>query len=305
MSEMLRKRMVVKSEKYGVAGEILDYGMVIKLFFSYQGKDVVIGLDRIWEDTEDAWKKRGQEILDSYMEHLNVEEKKAMLFYWNVNFIEDGIMLAHGNVTGHPKLADSYYIHTSEVEEICLDKDKEEVLIKTNHTVYHCPFHYCNFAKQDEMPDLIPEYAWLKEHYQGAAYDPEIEEEQVLLVLSNFDDYFFHSIYYKKKGEEKRRNYSSYAHIGMFQDSYLIHVEDTEIDLRYYPHFGNVEFYSQETDGKRFFIENIGNSTLYAEAEEGTYCFLPGERKEIIKENAEKEKPVLPGGDLYPAGIIE
>ena len=53
------------------------------------------------------------------------------------------------------------------------------------------------------------------------------------------------------------------------------------------------------------FIENIGNSTLYAEAEEGTYCFLPGERKEIIKENAEKEKPVLPGGDLYPAGIIE
>lgn len=59
MSEMLRKKMVVKSEKYGVMGEILDYGMVIKLFFSYQGKDVVIGLDRTWEDTEDAWKKRG------------------------------------------------------------------------------------------------------------------------------------------------------------------------------------------------------------------------------------------------------
>ena len=27
--------------------------------------------------------------------------------------------------------------------------------------------------------------------------------------------------------------------------------------------------------------------------------------KEVAKENAEDETPVLPGGDLYPAGIIE
>ncbi|MCR5511881.1 MAG: hypothetical protein K6F54_13190 [Lachnospiraceae bacterium] len=31
----------------------------------------------------------------------------------------------------------------------------------------------------------------------------------------------------------------------------------------------------------------------------------PGDRKKVDKENAEAETPVLPGGDLYPAGIVE
>lgn len=31
----------------------------------------------------------------------------------------------------------------------------------------------------------------------------------------------------------------------------------------------------------------------------------PGDIKEVAEENAEDETPILPGGDLYPAGVIE
>ena len=31
----------------------------------------------------------------------------------------------------------------------------------------------------------------------------------------------------------------------------------------------------------------------------------PGDRKEVTENNADKDDPVLPDGDLYPAGVIE
>ena len=75
--------------------------------------------------------------------------------------------------------------------------------------------------------------------------------------------------------------------------------------LRYFPHFQNIEFYSEDTEGCPFFIENIGDIIIYARTHAGTIKLEPGERKEVTRENAEREKPVLPGGDLYPARICE
>ena len=43
---------------------------------------------------------------------------------------------------------------------------------------------------------------------------------------------------------------------------------------------------------------------IYAGTSAGTIKLEPGDRKEVTKENAEAETPILPGGDLYPAGII-
>lgn len=170
-----------------------------------------------------------------------------------------------------------------------LDKDAKEVLITTNNTTYHCPFSYCDFQKQEEEPEWIPEYTWLREHYQRTAYEPVADDGEVLLVLSNFDDYYFHSLYYKEEGEEKQKGYRRYAHVGMFQDSFLISVEDTGIDLRYFLHFQNIEFYAQDTEGKRFFVENVGNAVLYVRTGGKCYQILPGKRTEIIPKNAEEE----------------
>ena len=77
------------------------------------------------------------------------------------------------------------------------------------------------------------------------------------------------------------------------------------VDLRYFPHYQNVEFYSEHTDNMPLFIENIGDVVLYAKTSAGTIKMEPGERKQVIKDNAEDNTPILPGGDLYPAGIME
>lgn len=306
MSKLLWNRIEVKSEIYGVVGEIRDYGVVVKLFFSYQDKEIEIGLESPYPSKEEDWKKLGQKAMEFYISNLQEEKPKAMLFYWYIDYNESvKMLLAHGHVTGHSRLPDSYFIHTSEVKEVRLDKDAKEVLITTNNTTYHCPFSYCDFQKQEEEPEWIPEYAWLKEHYQGAAYEPVADDGEVLLVLSNFDDYYFHSLYYKEEGEEKQKEYRGHAHVGMFQDSFLISVEDTGMDLRYFPHFQNIEFYAQDTEGKRFFVENVGNAVLYVRTGGKCYQILPGKRKEIIPQNAEEEENYLPSGDLYPAGTLD
>ena len=78
-----------------------------------------------------------------------------------------------------------------------------------------------------------------------------------------------------------------------------------EIDLRYFPHYQNIEFYSEHTGGYPLYIENIGDVVIYARTSAGTIKLEPGDRKKVVKENEEVETPVLPGGDLYPAGIVE
>ncbi len=40
MSSMLIERIEIMSEKHGIKGEILDYGMVIKLRFTHNGKEI-------------------------------------------------------------------------------------------------------------------------------------------------------------------------------------------------------------------------------------------------------------------------
>ena len=134
---------------------------------------------------------------------------------------------------------------------------------------------------------------------------PSIEPGNVLLVLSDHDEYYFHSLYYKETEDAEACDYYGDANVGMFQDSYLIMAEEAGIDLRYFPHFKNIEFYSEYTEGRPLYLENVGNSVLFAKTSKGLIKLAPGERKEVCKENIEAEKPVLPKGDLYPAGIIE
>ena len=233
-----------------------------------------------------------------------------MLHYWYVDENTDDAtgekyIRAHGVVTGHDRLADANRIHTSEVVSVEVDRSTGEALIHTRNSLYHCPLAYCDYDKQDEYPLLIPDYEIVKAEYKDKREFPAIEAGKILLVLSNFDEYYFHSLYYLPEGACEAAEYRSCAHIGTFQDSYLIRVKGMPIDIRYFPHYQNVEFYSQDTDGKPLYLENIGDVPLYAKRFSGTICLQPGERKEVRKENAEENPPMLPKGDLYPAGIVE
>lgn len=248
-----------------------------------------------------------------YDKELPAEEIKVprtMLRYWYIDKRQDKesgeeYLLAHGRVTGHNRLMDSVHIHTSMVKEIIINKDTEEAEIHTMNTVYYCPLSYCEFQKQDECKELIPDYENIKKKYENAIEYPVIEAGKVLLVISNFDEYYFNSLYYIPEGEKDRIKYSSCAHIGMFQDSFLIRDEGwNEIDIRYFPHFQNIEFYGEHTKEHPLFIENIGDIVLFAKTSCGVIKLEPGERKEVAKENAESDICGLPGGDLYPAAII-
>ncbi len=307
----LKEEIEVYSEKYDVHGTIRDYGIVTKLFFTYENKEIVMGIRRNILKGE-KYEDLGKKIIESYITNLSSHEegKKLRLHYWYVGEHEiDGKMclIGHGIVTGHERLDDSTYIHSSAVEAVHIDEETGEVVLTTRNSVYHCPLAYCDFKNQDNYPDILSNYEEIKEKYHDAIEYPSIESGKVLLVLANFCEYYFHSLYYVPGNSEdgEKQEYLANPHVGSYQDSYLIRTKDYKIDLRYFPHYQNIEFYDEETNSCPLFIENIGDAVLYARTSAGVIRLEPGDRKEVKKENAEKETPILPGGDLYPAGIIE
>ncbi len=311
MSEMLREEIEVYSEKYDVHGVVRDYGVVTKLFFTYEDKEIVMGIQRNVL-TGEKYEDIGKGIMESYITNLAAHEdgRKLQLHNWYIGEHEihgEMFRLGHGIVTGHKRISDASDMHTSAVEAIHIDEDKGELVLTTRNSVYHCPLEYCRFKKQDEYPDIIPDYEKIKKKYMDKIDYPSIEPGKVLLVLANFCDYYFHSLYYVPKDSKdgKKLEFSGWPHVGTFQDSYLINTEGFKVDLRYFPHYQNIEFYSEDTAGCPWFIENIGDAVLYAGTSVGTIKLEPGERKEVAAENAESDTPILPGGDLYPAGIIE
>ncbi len=309
---LLRDEIEVFSEKHDVRGTVRDYGVVTKLFFTYEGKEIVMAIQRNILNDE-RYEDLGRNIIESYIENLasHEEGRKLQLHYWYVGEHEiNGKMyrMGHGNVTGHKRLEDSIDMHTSAVEAIHIDEETDELVLTTRNSVYYCPLAYCNFEKQDQYPDILPDYEALKEKYQGTIEYPSIEPGKVLLVLSNFSSYYFHSLYYVPQDSEdgKKLEYSGYPHIGSFQDSFLISTSDYKIDLRYFPHYQkNIRFYAEDTNGCPLFIENIGDVVIFAQTSVGAIRLEPGDRKEVTEENAEDDTLPLPDGDLYPAAIIE
>ena len=310
MEQMTGKEIEIYSEKYDVHGKIKDYKIVTKLLFTYKGRKIVIGIKRklmVNEKIEDV----GLRIMESYISDLGRSqgELKLQLHYWHVAEHEiSGVkyIIAHGRVSGHKKLYDTDYISTSSVQDIIVDMEAGEAVIKTKNSIYHCPLEYINLEKQDEFPDLIPDYQSVKERYGKGFSCPTIDPGKVLLVLSNFSNYYFHSLCYIPEGSEtgKPLEYTAWPHVGMFQDSFLISVKETHIDLRYFPHFQNIEFYAERTEDKPLFVENIGDIVLYCKTSAGIIKVEPGQRKEVIEENIDNDPPYLPKGDLYPADII-
>ncbi len=311
MSEsMLKQEIKVYSEKYDIHGTIKDYGVVTKLYFSYDGRTIEMGIQRN-ALTGENYADIGREMIESYVSKLVTrEERKLQLHYWYVCEKEvEGKKYLFGNgiVTGHKRLEDSTFIHTSAVKDIQVNEDTGDLVIATTNSIYHCPLAYCSFPEQDKYPEILPGYNVLKEKYENAREYPSIEQGNVLLVLANFCEYYFHSLYYIPADSENgaKEKYYGHPHVGMFQDSYLVNTSDYKIDLRYYPHYQNIEFYSEQTNDCPLFVENIGDTVLYAKTHIGTVKLEPGERKKITAENAEQDPPALPRGDLYPAGIIE
>ncbi len=244
-----------------------------------------------------------------------MSEQVTRLYRWHIEEHKDALgdtkLKLHGSVTGHRKFRDSTRIHTSKLLEYRIDWEKAELYARTRSTEYHCFLEHWDYDRQEKtqvygeqgekLLECLAEYNKVKSLFYDRYPDPEIQPGKVLLVLANYEEYYFHSLYYVWKEGEKRSGFVGCPHVGNYQDSYLINTEDYRIDLRYFPHEGNVEFYVEETDECPWYIENIGTATLYARTSKGVLKLLPGARKEVCRENAETEPPVLHDGDLYPA----
>ncbi len=296
----------VYSEKYDVTGIIIDYGIVTKLIFTYQDRKITMGINR--NLPPDDYEKLGQDLIDSNIENLCNENiyQQIRLYNWYVKEYQkdtEKYLIGKGIVTGHPRIPDTNRMSTSNVKAIYTDFEHGEVILTTVNNVYHCPIEDCYWSRQDEFPDLIPDYNLAKARFQTQE-DPSIDPGKVLLVLSNHDEYYFHSLYFKETEQDEPCHYCGYAHVGMVQDSYLIEAIDAQIDLRYFPHFKNVELYSEDTNGKPLYLKNIGTSALFVKTSKGMIKLEPGDRKEVCPENAEDDCPPLPKGDLYSADII-
>ena len=302
MHEMVKYN--VKSKKYGISGEILDWGVVTKLCFSFQGRDVEMAI-RPNPLVKVPLQVVGEKLIDSYVENLHTsKERKIKLHHWHIEReIEGCVEFSYGRgvVSGHPRIPDTHSITTSNIMAVFVNWEEEELVLKTVNTTYNCPLSSCSWDRQDQYPEAVPEYEKIREMYYGKKEFPKIAPGNVLLALSNYDDYYFHSLCFIPPGESEPLDYCGYPHIGMIQDSYLISVEDTEIDLRYFPHLQNIVFYSTDTEGYPLFVENIGDIVLFVVSEHGVIKLAPGERKEVIPDNVEADEPVLPDGDLYPA----
>lgn len=299
----------IHSEKFQVSGQVLDYGMALTLEFVCGGRKHRIGISRPFKkDLAHV----GLRIMERTLESLlSPDEKVAsdappepVLHYWYLDKNKDGNTLAHGVVTGHPEFVDSTKIYTGAVSGVEIDSGRGEAVIKTEYCNFRCPLRYLRFRKQDKFPELVPDYEEIKAKYSGQIEWPEIEQGKMLLVLSDFNEYYFHSLCAKdEKGE--LIDYTGWSHTGWTQDSYLIQTEDEEIDLRYFPHFRNIEFYSHDTDGMPLYVENIGGSVIYIKYDGHVFRLDPGVRMELAEENAAENITDLPDGDLYPARIIE
>lgn len=93
--------------------------MATKLFFTYEGKEVIMGVHRNILENE-KYEDLGRDIMESYIKNLAAHEegRKLQLHYWYIgeHDIEGKTdRIGHGIVTGHKRLSDAEDMHTSAV----------------------------------------------------------------------------------------------------------------------------------------------------------------------------------------------
>lgn len=285
----------VYSSKYDIHGTITINRLSTILSFVYD--ENVIEMTIIYNPfSNKTYEDMGKDIIDTYIANLSYHEenRKLQLHYWYIDQQHvngDLYSIAHGIVTGHKKLTDSFPMHTSPIIGYQIDETAGELIVVTMNSVYHCPLDYWCFTEQDNNPSIVPNYDKLREKYIDAMYYPSIEPGKILLVLANFADFLFHSLFFLPTDpvSAKPVEYTSYAHIGMIKDSYCIHTTAYDIDMAYFPNSQGLSLYNNDTKGYPLYIENIGDSTLYVITNVGTIRLQPGERKEVCEDNADDE----------------
>lgn len=235
------------------------------------------------------------------------------LYQWHVAAITGGRVILYGVVTGHRKLPDGMFIHTSPIRQVSRDPEREDgYIFESKNTKFHvsmAEYDYSQRAATDNDP--IPGYEqWLTEleacsgRYAGKKTTPcEAECGSILLRLGNNHEYYFDAMDVAPETGEHLRG-EMHPHVGMVQDSVLCWAGGeawcSHYDLRYFPYQGgNLEFYVWDTAGLPVYIENSGDSELKIQLEGVVYLIAPGIRMLMEKSNAQPGAALTSGRDLY------
>lgn len=113
------------------------------------------------------------------------------------------------------------------------------------------------------------------------------ETDLIEMYMSLEDDYYFgYGFYYDEN--TKPHELKEYVHLGMFQDSVIIHVTDhcisPETVCNYFPVWGCVEFYDVLRKKQPILIHNTGKSDLQIKfsSYEKVWTIKSGESKRIV-----------------------
>ncbi len=304
---ILGTQIPIHSDRYDTDGMIRIAHGIISVTFVYNGRQYHFACECIGDIKEEC-----TVLMESMIENI-CSDQPTMLHDWKIAPACGNNRVMWGIVTGHIRLPDALYIHTSELQSYKIDHEAKELIAMTRNTKYHCPLTECDFEGQNENPAIFPEFEKIKAAYSKPETIPELEEDTVLLTISNSKRYFFHSMFFRPKGYESALQCKGQAHIGMFQDSFLIRKDfvikkeennnDPSVDVRYFPHTGNIEFYELQINGMKLYVKNSGTAVLYVfggfTGKFGIIRIEPGETKEMCEENEETTPPLLPDGDLY------
>ena len=224
------------------------------------------------------------------------------LYNWYLSRDESGRRIAKGVVTGHYRLSDGKFIHTSRI--IGVEMDGDTAMIRTKNSLYKCSMKDALYD-EFEYTHMIDGFDEYRERFGQQTEEPaNLNEGEVLIRLGNNREYYFDSVRMKYKGCEECIDCPD-VHVGMFQDSVLSRFYEYEDygDSRYFdywPYKGrHVEFYSWDDTGLNVYIENVGDDKMYATVKGNVYSIQPGEKKMITKENRENEVPQLSTEDLH------
>ena len=95
---------------------------------------------------EEAFKELGEKMLDSYIDNLVLkgQKRRPMLHYRYLEGrksrgTERMEVVAHGMLTGHPKMLDSIEVRTTAVDKVVINEETKEAEIHAKDAVYYCP----------------------------------------------------------------------------------------------------------------------------------------------------------------------
>ena len=202
---------------------------------------------------------------------------------WCLQEYADGVLIAHGNVWGHYRLADGDSIHTSRIVKIYLLEENMYVLETFSGSMYELYESEMAEKYAQETRDILAKVelhtdALLAEKLKSAREDFDKRREVRENILKNAEDYVranvnnqelylvqegMHVLKALFKHEDKISEIPERVHVGMFQDSVLIiDWREGNVDFRFFPN-AKMEPYQWSDGLEKIHIHNIGQSDFF------------------------------------------